>query len=129
MPEGLKSFLQEASLLEVGGRLEEIVASCGVTLEEEAADTKLHTGCVMLGMVLPNLATVQLVAELRRKLQHVGSLATASEAMTTGEMLLCAADTLFDKVNSKMVGLQVSAPRALHKTLPRTDSLFTTALI
>ena len=65
MPEGLKSFLQEASVLEVGGRLEEIVAICGVTLEEEAADTKLHTGCVMLGMVLPNLATVQLVAELR----------------------------------------------------------------
>ena len=103
MPEGLKSFLQEARVLEVGRRLEEIVASCMVTLEEVVADTMLHTRCVMLGMHSPNLATVQLVVELRRKVQHVGSLATAYEAMTTGKMLLCAANTLFVKVDSQMV--------------------------
>ena len=107
MPEGLKSFLQEeASVLEVGRKVEEIVASCGVSLEEVVQDTRLHTRCVMLGMESPHLATVQLVAELRRKLQHEVSLATASEAMTTGEMLLCAANTLFDKVDSEMAGLR-----------------------
>ena len=95
MPEGLKSFLQEEpSLLEVGRRLEELVASCGVSLEEVVADTRLHTRCVMLGMDSPHLATVQLVAELRRKLQHEVNLATASEAMSTGEVLLCIANML-----------------------------------
>ena len=114
-------------MLEVGRRLEEIVASCRVILEEVVADTMLHTRCVMLGMHSPNLATVQLVVELRSKVQHVGSLATAYEAMTTGKMLLCAANTLFVKVDSKMVGLQdlCPGPPALHKTLHRTDSLST----
>ena len=89
MPEGLKSFLQEEpSLLEVGRRLGELVASCGVRLEEVVADTRLHTRCVMLGMDSPHLGTVQLVAELRRKLQNEVNLATASKAMSTGEMLL-----------------------------------------
>ena len=53
-----------------------------VTLEEVVADTMLHTRCVMLGMHSPNLATVQLVVELRSKVQHAGSLFTAYEAMT-----------------------------------------------
>ena len=114
-------------MLEVGRRLEEIVASCRVILEEVVADTMLHTRCVMLGMHSPNLATVQLVVELRSKVQHVGSLATAYKAMTTGKMLLCAANTLFVKVDSKMVGLQDfgPGPPVLHKTLHRTDSLST----
>ena len=58
MPEGLNSFLQEASVLEVGKRVEEIVASCGVSLEEVVAEIRLHTKCIMLGMDLPDLATV-----------------------------------------------------------------------
>ena len=59
MPEGLKSFLQEeASVLEVGRRVEEIVASCGVSLEEVVAEIRLRTKCIMLGMDLPDLATV-----------------------------------------------------------------------
>ena len=49
--------------------------------------------------------------------------------MTTGKMLLCAANTIFVKVDSKMVGLQdlCPGPPALIK-LPQTDSLSTTAL-
>ena len=88
MPEGLKSFLQEEpSLLEVGRRLEELVASCGVRLDEVVADTGLHTRCVMLGMDSPHLATVQLVAELRRKLVHVdGKVLLDFNPILTGAM-------------------------------------------
>ena len=36
----------------------EIVACCGVSLEEVVAETRLHTICIMLGMDSPHLAIV-----------------------------------------------------------------------
>ena len=115
MPEGLKSFLQEeASVLEVGQRVEAIVGTCSASLEEVRHETMLHTRCVMLGMDSPHQATIETVLEMRRlfqeqvdslelKLQLVNfenqvAIASSAEAMSTGQMLLCAANTLFDKV-------------------------------
>ena len=115
MPEGLKSFLQEeASVLEVGQRVEAIVGTCSASLEEVRHETMLHTRCVMLGMDSPHQATIETVLEMRRlfqeqvdslelKLQLVNfenqvAIASSTEAMSTGQMLLCAANTLFDKV-------------------------------
>ena len=71
MPEGLKSFLQEeASVLEVGQKVEAIVRTCGATLEEVRHETMLHTRCVMLGMDSPHQATIETVLEMRRLFQE-----------------------------------------------------------
>ena len=115
MPEGLKSFLQEeASVLELGQRVEAIVRTCGASLEEVRHKTMLHTRCMMLGMDSPHQATIETVLEMRRLFQEqVDSLeldftadqfenqvaiVSSAEVMSTGQMLLCAANTLFDKV-------------------------------
>ena len=60
----------------------------------------------MLGVDSQHLATVQLVAEMRRLFQEQVAVASAAETMTTGQMLLCAANTLFDKVDGEMVVLR-----------------------
>ena len=68
----------------------------------------------MLGMDSPHQATIETVLEMRRLFQeqvgrveigfnecilfHQVAIASAAEAMSTGQMLLCAANTLFDKV-------------------------------
>ena len=114
MPEGLKSFLQEeASVLEVSQK----VGTCGASLEEVRHETMLHTRCVMLGMDSPHQATIENVLEMRRLFQeqvnnrlklnlqilnltNQVAIASAAEAMSTGQMLLCAANTLFDKVQT-----------------------------
>ena len=71
MPEGLKSFLQEeASVMEVGQKVEAIVRTCGATLEEVRHETMLHTRCVMLGMDSPHQATIETVLEMRRLFQE-----------------------------------------------------------
>ena len=107
MPEALKSFIKEdASVVEVGRRIEGIVGVSGTSLEEVRHETMLHTRCVMLGVDSPHLATVQLVAEMRRLFQEQVAVASAAEAMTTGQMLLCAANTLFDKVDGEMALLR-----------------------
>ena len=71
MPEGLKSFLQEeSSVMEVGQKVEAIVGTFGVSLEEVRHETMLHTRCVMLGMESPHQATVENVLEMRRLFQE-----------------------------------------------------------
>ena len=70
-PEGLKSFLQEeASVLEVGQKVEAIVGTCGASLEEVRDETMLHTRCVMLGVDSPHQATIENVLEMRRLFQE-----------------------------------------------------------
>ena len=91
------------------------VGTCGASLEEVRHETMLHTRCVMLGMDSPHQATIENVLEMRRLFQeqvnnrlklnlqilnltNQVAIASAAEAMSTGQMLLCAANTLFDKV-------------------------------
>ena len=60
----------------------------------------------MLGMESSHTATVQLAQEIRKSYTKLLSAAAAAENMSTGQMLLCAINTLFDKVDFAMVKLR-----------------------
>ena len=100
MPEGLKNFLHEdSSVLEVGQQVEEIISSGGLALEEVKHEARLHTRCCMLGMESPHLAAVELASSMRHRYQQLIATAGFAESMNTGQMLLCAVNSLFDKVD------------------------------
>lgn len=61
---------------------------------------------MMLGMESPHTATVQLVHEIRKSYTRLLSAAVTADNMSTGQMLLCAINTLFDKVDYAMVKLR-----------------------
>ena len=61
---------------------------------------------MMLGMESPHTATVQLVHEVRKSFTKLLSAAVTADNMSTGQMLLCAINTLFDKVDYAMVKLR-----------------------
>ena len=86
--------------------MEQIVTSGGLALGEIGHKARLHTRCVMLGMESPHQATVELVANMRHRYQQLITTAGFAETMTTGQMLLCAANSLFDKVDTEMLGLR-----------------------
>jgi len=103
MPEGLKNFLHEdASVVEIGLQVEEIISSGGLALEEVKHEARLHTRCCMLGMESPHLAAVELAGSMRHRYQQLIATAGFAENMSTGQMLLCAANSLFDKVDGEM---------------------------
>jgi hypothetical protein len=114
MPEGLKNFLHEdTSVLEIGQQVEEIISSGGLALEEVKHEARLHTRCCMLGMESPHLAAVELAGSMRNRYQQLIATAGFAESMSTGQMLLCAANSLFDKVDGEMNVLRekvLSAP-------------------
>ena len=99
MPEGLKNFLHEdVTVLETANVVEEIIMSGGLALNEVRHELQLHTRCVMLDMDSSHQPAVEVAAAMKIRYQQLIAAAGFSEAMTTGQMLLCAANSLFDKV-------------------------------
>ena len=107
MPEGIKNFMQDdSSVIEMCDLVEEIITSGGLAIEELKHETRLHTRCCMLAMESSHLAAVELVTSMRQRYQQLVSSAGMSETMTTGQMLLCAVNSLLDKVDTDMALLR-----------------------
>ena len=107
MPEGIKNFMQDdASVIEMCELVEDIITSGGLAIEELKHETRLHTRCCMLAMESSHLAAVELVISMRHRYQELVTSAGMSEAMTTGQMLLCAVNSLLNKVDTDMTVLR-----------------------
>ena len=121
MPEGIKNFLHDdPSVVEMCDFVEDIIASGGLALDELKHETRLHTRCCMLGMDSAHLAAIELVGAMRQRYQQLITAAGLSETMTTGQMLLCAVNSLLDKVDVDMAALRdhtlaVSVPAECQK--------------
>ena len=102
--EGIKNFLHgDPTVVEICDQVEEIITSGGLSLEEIKHETRLHTRCCMLAMESSHLATMELVMSMKKRF---GELVTVSDNMNTGQMLVCAANSLFDKVEADMAALR-----------------------
>ena len=103
MPKGLKILLHEdATVLEVANAVENIISSGGLALSVLRHELQLHTRCVMLGMESSHQPAVEVAAAMRTRYQLLITTA-ATDTMTTGQMLLCAANSLFDKVAGLLI--------------------------
>ena len=76
----------------------------------------------MLGMESPHLAAIELAGSMRTRYQQLIATAGFSESMNTGQMLLCAANSLFDKVDSDMIALR---EKVFNVTTPTECNKFT----
>ena len=124
MPEGIKNFLQgggDQSVVEICEQIEEIITSGGLSMEEIKHETRLHTRCCMLAMESSHLATMELVMSMRERFQELVTAAGSSDNMNTGQMLVCAANSLFDKVDTDMAALR---EQVLAVTVPAECSKF-----
>jgi len=65
-------------------------------------EAHLNTRCCMLGMESPHRAAVELAGSMRHRYPQLTATAGFAETISTGQMLLCAANTLFDKVDGDM---------------------------
>ena len=108
MPEALKNFLhEEPSVLEVCLQLEEIITSGGLAIAEVKHEARLHAGCCILGVDSPHLAAMELAANMQGRYTALVQQAGTADTMSTGQMLLCAANSLFDKVETDLAGLRL----------------------
>merc|ERR1719471_467348 len=122
MPEGIKNFMQdESSVIEMCEVVEEIITSGGLAIEELKHETRLHTRCCMLAMESSHLATMELVMSMRKRFQELISAAGRTDTMNTGQMLVCAANSLFDKVDTDIAALR---EQVLTVTVPAECSKF-----
>ena len=92
--------------MEICDQIEEIISSGGLSLEEIKHETRLHTRCCMLAMESSHLATMELVMSMRKRFQELITAAGRTDTMNTGQMLVCAANSLFDKVDTDMAALR-----------------------
>lgn len=121
MPEGIKNFLHDdPSVMEMCDMVEDIISSGGLVLEEIKHETRLHTRCCMLAMESSHKAAVELVTSMKQRYNQLVSVAGVSETMSTGQMLLCAINSLLDKLDADMLVLRdhvlaVSVPTECSK--------------